>query len=129
MQRILIVDDSWFQRINIRNLLKQDNYEFLEADNGESAIDLLGKEKVDCVVLDLVMPNVDGFAVLESIRANKLTMPVIVVSADIQETTHEHCRQFGVAAIVNKPLTKASGLAELVTQILQTSLPADVATD
>jgi len=88
--RVAIVDDHPDARRLIRRILQsQGNYTILEAGNGREAIDLAHKELPDLMVLDLMMPEIDGFAVLDALKDNPGTssIPVIVVTA--KELTSE----------------------------------------
>ena len=83
-ERVLIVDDDPVQRRLIENLLQRFGYEANTADGGEAALDLiLGADppRIDAVILDLMMPGIDGLAVLERLREATSTIPVIVQTA------------------------------------------------
>jgi threonine synthase len=82
--RIVIVDDHQHVRRLIRRILQaQGNYTLFEAEDGKSAITLIQQESPDLVILDLMMPEMDGFSVLDALRENPNTanIPVIVVTA------------------------------------------------
>ena len=82
--RIAIVDDMPDARRLIRRILQsQGNYTIYEATNGREAINLIESEQPDLVILDLMMPEIDGFAVLDNLKSNQMTasIPVIVVTA------------------------------------------------
>jgi len=82
--RIVIVDDMPDARRLIRRILQsQGNYSILEAGSGKEAIELAQRELPDLIILDLMMPEIDGFAVLDELKANPhtATIPVIVVTA------------------------------------------------
>ena len=82
--RIAIVDDNEDARRLIRRILQsQGNYSLFEAAGGRQAIELAQKELPDLIILDLMMPEMDGFAVLDALKANPKTapIPVIVVTA------------------------------------------------
>jgi len=82
--RIAIVDDDPNVRRLISRILKsQGNYVLFEAVDGNSAIDLVSREKPDLVILDLMMPDVDGFSVIDQIHAQRETrdIPIIVMTA------------------------------------------------
>jgi len=82
--RIAIVDDNEDARRLIRRILQaQGNYSLFEAASGRQAIELARKEHPDLIILDLMMPEIDGFAVLDALKANPKTapIPVIVVTA------------------------------------------------
>jgi threonine synthase len=86
--RVAIVDDHPHVRLLIRRILQaQGKYELFEAEDGRSALKMIHAEKPDLVILDLMMPEVDGFSVLDALRADPVTssIPVIVVTA--QELT------------------------------------------
>ncbi len=87
---VAIVDDNPDARRLIRRILQyQGNYRLYEASNGAEAIQLAQKELPDLIILDLMMPEVDGFSVLDALKANSQTahIPVIVVTA--KELTSE----------------------------------------
>ena len=82
--RVLIADDTEEARRLIRRILQsQGNYTIFEAANGRQAIEIARKEALDLVLLDLMMPELDGFAVLDALKAdpNTAPLPVIVVTA------------------------------------------------
>jgi len=102
--KILIVDDSSFQRRTIRRALAQPDYQIIEASNGRQAMQLVTEEAPDCILTDLIMPDMDGLMALKAWRDAGLTIPVIVVTADIQESTRQECIQLGACAFINKPV-------------------------
>jgi threonine synthase len=86
--RVAIVDDHPHVRLLIRRILQaQGKYDLFEAENGREALTLIRQEKPDLVILDLMMPELDGFSVLDAMRSDPATasIPVIVVTA--QELT------------------------------------------
>jgi CheY-like chemotaxis protein len=95
--RVLVVDDHAEDRNLLRRMIEsQEGYEVMEAAGGQEAIDMISSVHPNIIVLDLMMPDVDGFAVLESIKANTETrhIPIIVVTAkDLtqqeQDTLHK----------------------------------------
>ena len=103
MARLLIVDDSKFQRLQVTEILQGAGYEVLEAGGGQEGIDLAVRDRPDCIVLDLLMPDVDGLEVLKRLGEIKLEIPVIVLTADIQETTHQMSLELGAREILGKP--------------------------
>ncbi|MEX1062588.1 MAG: sigma-54 dependent transcriptional regulator [Balneolaceae bacterium] len=77
---ILITDDEKSIRNTLREILEYENYRVLEAENGEEALETLGCNAVDLVLLDIKMRGMDGIEVLEKIRENGWDVPVILVS-------------------------------------------------
>ena len=84
MAKLLIVDDE----IRIREVVKEyalmQGYEVLEANDGLDALEILNDNEVDCVILDIMMPNLDGFSACKQIK-NKHQTPVIMLSARQEE--------------------------------------------
>jgi len=101
---ILVVDDSVFMRKRIRQSLEQEDYTLVEAANGVSALDEIGRRKFDCILTDLLMPDMDGFELLAELRRRHLSTPVLVVTADIQKATRERCEELGAKDIIQKPV-------------------------
>ncbi len=106
MTKILIVDDSQFQRNRIKRALKQEGYVLLEGKDGHEALEMSATHAPDCMLLDLLMPNMDGIEALMALRERSIEVPVIVLTADIQDSTRERCLELGVAAIISKPYNR-----------------------
>ncbi len=103
MAKVLVVDDSNFQRKWLIKSLTKMGHETVEAGDGCEGLKQLQAEDPDCVVTDLLMPNMNGLELLESMRKQKLTVPAIVVTADIQKDTKSECMRMGAIAFLNKP--------------------------
>src|SRR5262245_44339690 len=81
-ERVLIVDDDPVQRRLLENVVTRTGYEAVVAEGGDAAVALLtGADRFDAVVLDLVMPDLDGLGVLAKMREASLSTPVIVQTA------------------------------------------------
>ncbi|WP_454918893.1 response regulator [Xanthobacter sediminis] len=79
-RRVLVVDDDPAARLAARKLIAGAQVEVLEAGSGEEALDIIGRESVDCVVLDLGLPGMSGFELLEKVAAGERPVPVVVYS-------------------------------------------------
>lgn len=106
--RILCVDD---ENLNIQlyhGILKPEGYTVIPATGGQQALDLLAREDIDAVILDLMMPDMDGFQVLAEIRANPLTMnlPVIVATALSERSAKLKALDCGASDFLFKPLDR-----------------------
>lgn len=115
-RRVLIVDDSGLARRLARKSLEELGCEVEEASDGAQALELYALNRHDIVVLDMVMHGMYGLEVLVKLRELNPTLPVVVVTADIQKSTREQVRGAGAAAVVNKPLDNAE-LAEVLAAI------------
>lgn len=104
MSRILIVDDE----INIRDLIKKyakfENYEVDEATNGMEAIEKVENNQYDIIIMDVMMPELDGFSAIKEIR-KKYDIPTIVLSARGEEYNRLHGFDLGIDDYVVKPFS------------------------
>ncbi|MEM9484800.1 MAG: response regulator [Cyanobacteria bacterium P01_F01_bin.116] len=118
MALILITDDAAFTRRMIRKALQTDgDHVILEASNGVECIDLLESHTPDCILLDLLMPEMDGYGVLQTIKDRQLDIPVIVLSADIQDSAREQCMALGAFAMLKKP-PKGPEILEMIQKAI-----------
>ncbi len=117
MPKVLVVDDSLFARMNICDMLKEAGYEPLQAQNGREGLEKVLNEKPDCVLSDLLMPEMDGISLLTALRENEINIPVIVLSADIQQTKRTQCEELGTVGFLSKPPRK-NEILEMVEKAL-----------
>ena len=83
--------------------LHRAGHEVLQAEDGEIGLAVIGTDPPDCVLLDMLMPVVDGYEFLSRLRGGGSSLPVVVVTADIQTSTRERCEQLGVSGFLQKP--------------------------
>ena len=107
MAVILVTDDSSFQRTIITSILKTEGYDVIQAKNGREGLDLARSHKPDLMILDILMPDINGIEILQEIKASSPDLPVIMSTADIQNTTQEECMKKGATAFLTKPIKKA----------------------
>lgn len=100
---ILIVDDSFINRQLIVGFLTGHDVNIIEAGNGQEALDILTITRPDLILLDLIMPEMDGFEFLAILRTKNEKIPVIVLTAYLRETTFQRCMDLGVDGYLNKP--------------------------
>lgn len=113
---VLVVDDSPIARkMLIRSLPADWDVEITQVSNGFEALAAYRAGKVDVMFLDLTMPEMDGYQVLETLRREDLNCLVIVVSADIQQRAKERVLEQGAIAFIQKPVN-AAGLADVLKQ-------------
>jgi twitching motility two-component system response regulator PilH len=103
MARVLLVDDSMYQRNKLRKTLEAAGHEVLEGGDGEEGLSMAASIKPDCMMLDLIMPKVGGMEVLQELYEKHITIPVIIHTSDIQEETKKECLALGAVAFLNKP--------------------------
>ncbi len=106
MSKVLLVDDSMFTRSMLKKLVKEMGHEVVEAENGREGLDAITREEPDIVITDLLMPEVDGIGLLEGVKEKNIDVPVVVLSANVQDTVREQCLGLGAAEFFNKPPNK-----------------------
>jgi two-component system chemotaxis response regulator CheY len=114
--KILVVDDSSLSRRMTRKILDDLGHEVEEASDGAQALELFVLNRHDFVVLDMVMHGMYGLEVLAKLRELDPSLRVIVLTADIQQSTRQQVKEAGAAAMVNKPVSKEA-LAEVLETI------------
>ena len=120
--RVLVVDDQAESRSLLRRMIEsRPGYEVLEASGGLEAIRLVREEQPHIIVLDLMMPDIDGFAVLESVKADEATrsIPIIVVTAKDLTQEERDMLNRGVEALLQKGLYEQQELLADVVAALE----------
>ena len=113
MALVLIAEDAWMTRRMVSKALQTNGHETLEASNGCECLEMVSTLAPDCIILDLLMPEMDGLEVLAALSQQHPRIPVIVMTADIQETSRQRCLNLGATAVINKPLDSELLLHEL----------------
>ena len=103
--RMLVVDDSPTICAVLGKMLGQDGYDVLKASDGESALELARSEPPALIFLDIVMPGMNGFAVLRALRHDPRTrhIPIIMISGNPQATEQFYVQRFGADDFMKKP--------------------------
>jgi two-component system chemotaxis response regulator CheY len=115
--KVLVVDDSALARRSLRQILENVGCQVVEAEDGLSALERYFLEKPDVVLLDLVMRGMYGLEVLQKLRELDAKARIVVVSADVQTSSHELAQQAGAKAFINKPFDEAEILVALDTAL------------
>jgi DNA-binding NtrC family response regulator len=102
---MLVVDDDAFNRVLLATSLEETGYSVEMAEDGLQALEILRKKPIDVVLLDLMMPGMDGFQVLQQIKADRILrrIPVIVVSAEDDMESVVRCIEMGATDHLPKP--------------------------
>jgi two-component system chemotaxis response regulator CheY len=117
-QKLLLVDDSALARRSMRNILESGGFEVVEAEDGMLALERYFLEKPDLVLLDLVMKGMYGLDVLTKLRQLDPSARVIVVTADVQDSSHQLVEEAGASAFINKPVERQRVL-DVVRTVLE----------
>ena len=129
MARILIVDDSPSQLAGIRRIVEKLGHDTLTAEDGQAGVDAARRELPDLILMDVVMPNLNGFQATRSISRNPSTshIPVILVTTKDQETDRVWGMRQGARGYLTKPFSEKE-LLEAITGLLGPSADGDAAT-
>jgi twitching motility two-component system response regulator PilH len=106
MHTILVTDDSAFQRFRIKEIISAKGYNVIEAANGKEALAKIASDSPDIIVSDLLMPEMTGFELIEEVQKLDNPIPIVVLTADIQDSSKERCLELGAIDFVNKPPKK-----------------------
>ena len=105
--KILVVDDEARMRKLIKDFLSKKEFDVIEAEDGEKAIDIYrqDKDKIDLILLDVMMPKLDGWSVLRLIRQEDKTIPIIMLTARTEEQDELFGFELGVDEYIGKPFS------------------------
>ena len=120
MPEVLLVDDDPDIRGLLAFTLEDEGHVVRVASDGEAALELLADQPPDCMVLDLMMPNIDGFGVLAEMRDRDLapTTRVLILSCKVDERDFVRGYELGADEYVTKPFDPAE-LIEVVDRLLR----------
>ena len=115
MQTLLIVDDEESLRLTLRLRLKDQGFNVLVAEDGETALELLKTNKVDLILLDINMPKMDGYGVIRHIRAQSehKTTPILVLTTESETDKRNLARDAGATGWMVKPFDPAALIATI----------------
>jgi CheY-like chemotaxis protein len=117
-KKILIADDEESIRLTVGRLLEND-YAVLEAANGAEAVEIAKGQKPDLILMDLIMPKMDGYTACSQIKSNEETkgIPVIILTAVGHELNKKYATEMGAAGYLTKPFN-IKELLKLITTLL-----------
>ena len=113
MARILVAEDEPDMLMGLRDNLQFEGYEVLEAADGEEALRLVKQERPDLMLLDIMMPKLDGLQVCKQVREAGFTLPILMLTAKSQEMDIVRGLEVGADDYITKPF----GVRELLARI------------
>jgi DNA-binding response OmpR family regulator len=121
---VLVVDDEPMARTLLRLMLVRAGFEVMEAENGYEALEKLKQDEPDVMILDVMMPGIDGFTVCETVRAQSDTagLPIIMLSAKTDMASVEKGLRLGANKYLTKPILPEE-LTRQVREVLKSSEP------
>ena len=122
MAKILIVDDSPSQLLGIQRIVEKLGHESITAEDGAAGVEVAKRELPDMVLMDVVMPNLNGFQATRTLSREATTkhIPVILVTTKDQDTDRMWGMRQGAKAYLTKPFSEDE-LAEVIERIFNTS--------
>ncbi len=120
--KILVIDDEKSIRESLRGVLEDEGFEVKEADSGESALQLIKKERFDAILLDVWLPGIDGIDVLTKIKEKEDSSPVIMISGHANIETAVKATKIGAYDFLEKPLSSDRVLLTIKNALKQKKL-------
>lgn len=124
--RILFIEDDPMNRRVVRDMLHVAGLPLAEADGGKSGIARLEREEFDLLLLDLRMPEMDGFDVMRALRGRDdalKNIPIVVVTADASPGLEDQCLETGADAVLFKPIAMQSLFDSIASVFVDRSDP------
>ncbi|SOB89934.1 two-component system response regulator (stage 0 sporulation protein F) [Ureibacillus xyleni] len=103
MRKILIVDDQRGIRLLLEEVFSREGYEVYQAINGLEALSIIKNNSIDCVLLDMKIPGMNGFEILQEIRSLNFTMPIFMMTAFGDQELMDEAKSLGVVKYFTKP--------------------------
>jgi two-component system alkaline phosphatase synthesis response regulator PhoP len=116
--RILIAEDEYLIRWFLTEVLSREGYQVVAVENGRKAIEVAQRENFDFIITDLMMPEVNGWEILDFVRQSQHPSRVIIIDASGKEDTEKIAMERGALAYVEKPY-----IIDRIKGILQESIP------
>ena len=120
MTTVLVIDDSPSEMAKFRDMLSKNNYQVLEAINGEHGCQMAIDHLPDVILMDVVMPEMNGFQATRKITRDKTTahIPIIMISTKNQETDRVWGKRQGAKEYITKPIDE-SGLVQIIRKVME----------
>ncbi len=117
--RIVLIEDNKAVRENLTEILELSNYEVMEADNGKSGVDLITREIPDLIICDIMMPELDGYGVLNQLSKNPKTssIPFIFLTAKAERADFRKGMEMGADDYITKPFDDVELLNAIETRL------------
>ena len=125
MFRILVVDDDKNTRLLLRAVLEAENYTVLTACNGAEALECMDSEHIDLVVLDIMMPKMDGYEFTKTLRQSDNNLPILMISAkQLPEDKHKGFL-VGTDDYITKPIDEEEMLLRIAALLRRSHIASD----
>lgn len=119
--KILIADDEARIRKLVADFVKNSGYQAVEAEDGKVALEIIAEQEVDLVILDVMMPHYDGWAVCREVRKNNPQIPIIMLTARGEESDQVFGFELGADEYVTKPFSPVVLMARVKALLRRTT--------
>lgn len=113
MFHILVVDDEKNTRLLLRAILEAEHYTVSTAENGEEALEIMDREHIDLVILDIMMPKMDGYEFTRTLRENQSNLPILMASAKLLPEDKRKGFIVGTDDYITKPIDEEEMLLRI----------------
>lgn len=113
MIRILVVDDDKNIRLFLKSLLESEDYQVLLASCGQDALDILDKHTIDLMIVDIMMPEIDGYELTDTVRQGYPHMPILMLSAKHKTIDRKMGYLVGIDDYMSKPVDEEELLLKI----------------
>lgn len=114
MQKILVVEDEREMVRGLKDILEFEGYEVIVAETGNEGLQAIGRKQPDCIILDLMLPDLSGYQLCAEVRRRKLNTPILMLTAKAQD--YDKIRGLEVGA--DDYLTKPFSVGELLARVM-----------
>lgn len=120
MKKILVVDDDPYILMSLEFLMKKNGYQVMIARNGAEALEAINSNKPELILLDIMMPDVDGYSICKYVKSKKelKSIHVVFVSAKTKETDIQKGLELGASLYITKPFSTRE-LMKKVNELMQ----------
>jgi len=125
-EKILIVDDALLNRRLIETILKSQGYRLLTAVNGQEGLDLAIREQPDLILMDIQLPDIDGYMVTKMLKKRSETklIPIIALTASNASEDIQRATEAGCSGYITKPFSIDS-FPRIIARLLEQRVPGD----
>lgn len=117
MYKILIIDDSEHVRSFLTDVLVEAGYQVITAPDGERGLEVLKQERPDCILLDVILPGIDGLEVLRRAREGGCKIPVLMMTAEDPGWVRMSCESYGANGFLSK-VFDAENIIESIENVI-----------
>ena len=122
MAKVLVIDDSEFVREFLSDCLLEAGHEVVLAEDGGTGVSQFKKSAPDCVLLDVLMPDIDGIEVLRQIRASDGKTPILLMTGDDPGWARRKCEDYGASGFLSKAFFAEKVVESVEEAILESEI-------